>query len=1815
MNRFLLCGALCALFASVTDGRAQTISSTQTDNFSGNSAGRVIPGNNVQYSIQVRNTGGAAATGVTLTNPTPTNTTLVPGSLRTTCLAINDVYTALGNVSITIPAGGGVLANDQDPDNTGPALTATPLVGLTSQGGNITLNADGGFTYNPPAGYEGADTFSYTLNDNDGEGNTDTATVTINVSGMIWFIDENLTSNGDGRLSAPFSNLADFQTLNNGTGNNPADNDTIFLFESASDYTGGIVLRAGQRLIGQDATSDLATLAGVTPPTGSAALPTMNSGNGVVARIVNSGGDGVTMGLNSRIHGFTAGNTSIAAVNANNVGTIHITDVIINTNGSGLYVANTSFATGASFVSISSSGGVYGIELVNASGTVNLGAGSLSGHLSDSFSASGGSGSASYAGSITKTSGVGGSGVSIASKTGGTVTLSGAISVTTASGVNGVNLTNNTGTTINLTGGVNVSTGSGSAFTATGGGTVTVTGSNNTLITSTATALNVSNTTIGANGLNFRSISANGATNGILLNNTGSAGGLTVTGTSSAGSGGTIQNCSEHGISLTNTVKVNLSWMNLTNNLGSGISGGTINGFRLDRLSISGNGNDAAADESGINLTEVTGSAFNGSNPTGITNSTISNNCEFEVQITNTSGTLTDFRLTDNTISANGLPINGNLSSPHGNLVNFLALGTANMTLTASGGSYTGNIDTSGGKTITATAIQADHSGTSGTMTADISGATITNNNVAVTVSNANGGNLAFDIHDNPVVTGSRSHGLNLFVGASATGSVLGKFRNNVVGTLGTAGSASQLGFGIRVQNEGVNPALPVTVLISGNTVQETAGFNLLNINQGIVGQATSRTTNATITGNTFRNSGARAITIQQNNNTNPTAAGTTSVSISGNTFSGIVGQAGDGTEIRLRKLDANGGVFNVTQTDLANLASVNGLTIADISIGGTPTFNQPLPPQPLLFAPGLPEVDGGSRMTDGVAETLPVSIPDSRPVRTDEAPQTAGVAAPQQPALSEAALQKLVTEAKARWIRSGLTAEQTSALDALRFEISDLGMLHLGQAGGDLVQISRTAAGNDWFIDETPGDDAEFSQLRGSHFEILHSDSVGVDLLTTLLHEMGHRLGLQDSYSLRDRSGIMYGFLTKGERRLPRAGEAAGVVPSTDANPRYLGSPLNIGTLPPGKSIIVTFQVTVNSSPTTFTSVSSQGTVSGSNFANVSTDDPDVAGAANPTVTPVEQRPTVTNITANGTEDTQLNFTAGQFTGAFNDVNGDNLASIRIASLPLNGTLRANTTALNVNDEVLAANLGTLNFVPNSNFNGSTMFTYSASDGQDYALLTATVDINIASVNDEPTLTAIPNPTAILEDAAEQTVNLAGISEGAANETGQTLTITATSDNVALIPNPTVDYTEGNATGAVRYTPVANAFGSAIITVRVQDSGGTAPGDDTIERQFTVVVNPVADTPSITDSSTLPNTQTTSGLVVSRNAVDGAEVTHYQITNIQNGSLFQNNGTTPIAANSFITHTEASAGLKFTPALNFQGDATFQLQASTSNLVGGLGGNVVTATITVSERVSIDTPNAGDNDATEGGSNNGIFTFTRGGSAGTLVANFVLDPSSTATAADFSLSGGNVAYDIGTGAGTVTFPDGQTIVQVTLTANPESPNAAEAAETVRFNVVPVAIPAPGAYQVGTPGNATVTIAQNSFLVTTTSDSGTGSLRQAVANANALAGTDTITFSDGTGGTVNFTDAGQDTITLTSGELTLTSDIVVSGNAANRVSVRSNGTSRVFQIDPGTNARLVGLTITGGGGVALGGGVMNRGTLLMLACVVSNNTASSGGAV
>jgi hypothetical protein len=61
------------------------------------------------------------------------------------------------------------------------------------------------------------------------------------------------------------------------------------------------------------------------------------------------------------------------------------------------------------------------------------------------------------------------------------------------------------------------------------------------------------------------------------------------------------------------------------------------------------------------------------------------------------------------------------------------------------------------------------------------------------------------------------------------------------------------------------------------------------------------------------------------------------------------------------------------------------------------------------------------------------------------------------------------------------------------------------------------------------------------------------------------------------------------------------------------------------------------------------------------------------------------------------------------------------------------------------------------------------------------------------------------------------------------------------------VTYTSANATGSLSYTPVAGQYGSATVTVRVDDNGGVANwGVDSIESAFTVTVNSVNDTPTV---------------------------------------------------------------------------------------------------------------------------------------------------------------------------------------------------------------------------------------------------------------------------------------------------------------------------------------------------------------------------------
>ncbi|MEY4529120.1 MAG: Hemolysin, plasmid, partial [Nitrospirota bacterium] len=110
--------------------------------------------------------------------------------------------------------------------------------------------------------------------------------------------------------------------------------------------------------------------------------------------------------------------------------------------------------------------------------------------------------------------------------------------------------------------------------------------------------------------------------------------------------------------------------------------------------------------------------------------------------------------------------------------------------------------------------------------------------------------------------------------------------------------------------------------------------------------------------------------------------------------------------------------------------------------------------------------------------------------------------------------------------------------------------------------------------------------------------------------------------------------------------------------------------------------------------------------------------------------------------------------------------------------------------------------------------------------------------INRAPTLDPLAD-VKLVQNPPSQTVNLSGIGSGAVDEV-QGLTVTATSDNPALIANPKVTYTSPNATGTLTYQPVVGATGKATITVTVKDDGGVRNGgQDTFSRQFAVMVLP----------------------------------------------------------------------------------------------------------------------------------------------------------------------------------------------------------------------------------------------------------------------------------------------------------------------------------------------------------------------------------------
>src|SRR5262245_58397223 len=126
------------------------------------------------------------------------------------------------------------------------------------------------------------------------------------------------------------------------------------------------------------------------------------------------------------------------------------------------------------------------------------------------------------------------------------------------------------------------------------------------------------------------------------------------------------------------------------------------------------------------------------------------------------------------------------------------------------------------------------------------------------------------------------------------------------------------------------------------------------------------------------------------------------------------------------------------------------------------------------------------------------------------------------------------------------------------------------------------------------------------------------------------------------------------------------------------------------------------------------------------------------------------------------------------------------------------------------------------------------------------------------------------------------------------------------------------------------------------------------------------------------------------------------------------------------------------------------------------------------------------------------------------------------------------------------------------------------------------------------------------FSVTTLADSGPGSLREAIVNANA---------DPGTGSTITFAVSG--TINLGS-ELVVSKSLTISGTGA-RVLTIAGATSRILRLDTGAAKDVTNtdLTFAGGNAAGNGGAILNEGGNLTLQRmrIVGNQASGEGGAI
>ena len=154
----------------------------------------------------------------------------------------------------------------------------------------------------------------------------------------------------------------------------------------------------------------------------------------------------------------------------------------------------------------------------------------------------------------------------------------------------------------------------------------------------------------------------------------------------------------------------------------------------------------------------------------------------------------------------------------------------------------------------------------------------------------------------------------------------------------------------------------------------------------------------------------------------------------------------------------------------------------------------------------------------------------------------------------------------------------------------------------------------------------------------------------------------------------------------------------------------------------------------------------------------------------------------------------------------------------------------------------GKLTFTPAANANGTANVTVTAHDdggtanGGSDTSAPSTFTLTIDPVNDPPSFTKGPDQS-VLGLLGAQTVPgwATAISPGPSDESSQNVTFTVTNNNNGLFSAQPAIAPDGTLT----YTPALLALGSATVTVRAVDDGGSSNGgnDTSPPQTFTITI------------------------------------------------------------------------------------------------------------------------------------------------------------------------------------------------------------------------------------------------------------------------------------------------------------------------------------------------------------------------------------------